>query len=628
MADKYALLKRYWGFGAFRPLQEEVIDAVCAGSDTLALFPTGGGKSLCYQLSALMSEGLCLVVSPLIALMKDQVQALNERHLKAACIISGMSRQETVAVLNNCLAGSIKFLYVSPERLRQHRFVEHFRQMKVNLIAVDEAHCVSQWGHDFRPPYLQIADIRQYHPQVPLLALTATATPAVVEDIKSHLAMRRCRVFQASYVRPNLSYNVLYDDNKTSSLLRIAQTINGCGIVYTRNRRATLQVAETLVSEGVSAVYYHAGLSAADRDRRQAEWMQGKCRVMVATNAFGMGIDKADVRFVVHMDMPDSLEAYFQEAGRAGRDGRPAYAVALCSAADRERLRHDFASSYPSVAFIRSVYNAICNYYRVPLGSGADCQYDFEIEAVCEAYGKPVREFYSACRFLEREGLICIPDREESVSTLFIPVSRDELYRFQVNHLRYGDLLQALLRMYPGLLMSAVPIEERKVAARSMFSAEEVGNALRELQAMHIVEYRPRTSKPQIVFSSPRVKEDSIYLSAENYSDLKSAAAKRLQAVMDYIANTKDCRSRQLVAYFGETGHVADCGVCDVCRHRRPPADIEEAVLHEVERNAVSPQDLCRIMENEGYAHVGETLRGLLDRGQLYLDKNLLLRLS
>lgn len=628
MADKYALLKRHWGYESFRPLQEEVIDAVCGGHDTLALFPTGGGKSLCYQLPALLSEGLCLVVSPLIALMKDQVQALNSRHLKAACVVSGMSRQQEVSILTNCLAGDIKFLYVSPERLRQHLFIEHFRQMKVNLIAVDEAHCVSQWGHDFRPPYLQIAEIRQYHPQVPILALTATATAIVVKDIEKHLNLQHCCVFQATYVRPNLSYNVLYGDDKLPTLLHIVSSIEGSGIIYTRNRRTTRQVAESLLAAGISAVYYHAGLEVEERDRKQADWMQGKCKVIVATNAFGMGIDKPDVRFVIHIDMPDSLEAYFQEAGRAGRDGKPAYAMALCSSADDDRIHRDFASAYPSVAFIRNAYKAICNFYRIPLGSGADSRFDFDIEAICETYNIPPREFYSACRFLEREGLLSIPDREDVASSLYIPISRDALYRFQVDHFRYGDFLQSLLRMYSGLMVAPVAIDERKIAARSPLSTEEVRNTLQELHAMHIVEYRPRTRKPQIVFSSPRVAETDIYFSADHYANLKSAAEGRLTAVQRYISNAHECRMRQMATYFNEVGQVSDCGVCDVCRRKQTPAIAEEMVMQEVERNAISPQDLCHILESRGHHGVADVVRTLLDKGILHLDKNLLLRTS
>ena len=495
---RYLLLKKYWGYTAFRPLQEDIIDSILQGHDTLALLPTGGGKSLCYQLTALLREGLCLVVSPLIALMKDQVQQLNDRHLKAACLTAGMSPDTVTAVLNNAVSGNIKFLYVSPERLRQRRFIEHFRQMKVGMIAVDEAHCVSQWGYDFRPPYLQIADIRAYHPAVPLIALTATATPTVADDICLRLLMKDCRRFQASFVRPNLAYMVIRDSDKSRRLLRIVNRAGGTGIIYTRSRRGAQTMARFLEDSGIPATFYHAGLPAAERDRRQADWMNGKYGVMVATNAFGMGIDKPDVRFVVHLDLPESLEAYFQEAGRAGRDGQKAYAVVLTDESDLVRLRRDFDSNYPTLRFIRNVYRALCNFFRIPVGSGADTQFNFDIEAICRAYNFTPRDFYSACQFLEREGLISIPDQEETTSTLYIPVARDELYRFQVDHQRLGDLLQVLMRMYPGLLEGDVPVDERKVAARCYTESVEVVKMLDELNAMHIDRYHPRPKGPQI----------------------------------------------------------------------------------------------------------------------------------
>ena len=463
---RYHLLKKHWGYTSFRPLQEDIIDSVLQGHDTLALLPTGGGKSLCYQLPALLLEGLCLVVSPLIALMKDQVQQLNDRHLRAACLTAGMSSDTVTAVLNNALSDSLKFLYVSPERLRQRRFIEHFRHMNVGMIAVDEAHCVSQWGYDFRPPYLLIADIRAYHPSVPLIALTATATPAVADDICQRLLMKDCHRFQSSFIRSNLAYMVIHDSDKNRRLLRIVTRATGTGIVYTRSRRGAQSTAHFLEGSGLSATFYHAGLPAAERDRRQADWMSGKYRVMVATNAFGMGINKSDVRFVVHMDMPESIEAYFQEAGRAGRDGQKAYAVILTDESDPTRLKRDFDTSYPTLCYIRNVYRALCNFYHIPVGSGADTQFNFDIEALCRTYDFTPREFYSACQFLEREGLISIPEREDSSSILHIPIARDELYRFQVDHQRLGDLLQVLLRMYPGLLEVDVPVDERKISAR------------------------------------------------------------------------------------------------------------------------------------------------------------------
>ena len=599
MADKYELLKRYWGHDSFRPHQEEIIDSVASGHDTLALLPTGGGKSLCYQLPALMAEGLCLVVSPLIALMKDQVQQLNDRHIKAACIVSGMSMTEADAVLNNAISGTLKLLYVSPERLQQRRFIEHYRHMKVSMIAVDEAHCVSQWGYDFRPPYLQIAEIRAYHPATPLIALTATATPEVADDIVLRLKMRDAKRYQSSFARPNLTYNVVHDGNKVLYIVQLAQHCEGSGIVYTRSRRATKDLADRLVDAGVSATYYHAGLSAEDRDKRQASWMSGRYRVMVATNAFGMGIDKADVRYVVHYDVPDSLEAYFQEAGRAGRDGQEANSYILYSSSDSQRLENAFVQDFPLPKYIRNVYRALCNYYKLPMGSGADSRFDFDPDALCATYNFAPREFYSACRFLEREGLITLPDREEINSTLFIPIGRDELYHFQVNHQRLGGLLQAALRQYPGVTSNAVPIDEKRLASRIFADTVDVMQMLGEMSAMHIVEYKPRTTKPQIIFPSARIDEKDIYLGEERYTMLKEAAWHRLQAIQDYLTCNDVCRSRKLLAYFGEKEGVCDCGNCDVCRRRsHNKEDYMSTIRRILAGNSMSVNGICRMATN------------------------------
>ena len=630
MPDKYSLLKRYWGFDTFRPMQEEIVDSAVAGHDVMVLLPTGGGKSLCYQLPTLMMEGLCLVVSPLIALMKDQVSQLQARHIKAACITSGMRHDDVAAVLNNSLYGDLKFLYVSPERLRQHHFIEYFRRMKVCLIAVDEAHCVSQWGYDFRPPYLQIADIRAYHPAVPLMALTATATPVVMDDICLHLGMREPRTFCGSFARPNLAYRVVRDDNKEQRLLQIVALAGGSGIVYTRSRRGCERVAALLAANGVTSEYYHAGLTAAERDRRQGLWLASQCQVMVATNAFGMGIDKPDVRFVVHLDVPDSLEAYFQEAGRAGRDGQPAAAYLLHSPVDRLRLQKNHDADFPTIKYVRNVYRAICNYYRLPVGGGADTRHDFDLQKLCGTYAFSVREFYGACRFLEREGLIALPDAEDAVSTLSIPLGRDELYRFQVNHLRHGDFLQTIIRMYPGIFSTRVPIDERRIAARCNLDLADVCNMLGELNAMHVAEYSPCPTKPQIVFPSPRIPETDIVLLPQQYDLLKQAALDRLEAVVQYIENDSQCRSLQLAAYFGRADGMEPCGVCDVCRRHTAPsaAACRQAVLQLLSSRRLSPHDVCSLLEAKGYADVMDVVRGMLDTGAVSLDRNLLLSVS
>lgn len=628
MADKHTLLKRYWGYDTFRPMQEEIVDSVVQGHDTLALLPTGGGKSLCYQLPALFREGICLVVSPLVALMKDQVKQLNARHLKAACIVASMPSDEVTATLYNAIAGELKYLYVSPERLRQRRFIEHLRRMKVGLIAVDEAHCVSQWGYDFRPPYLQIAEVRAYHPATPLIALTATATPAVQVDICRLLALRDYRIFRGSFYRPNLNYSVLHEGDKTACMTRAIHSMGGSGIVYVRSRRLTQTVAHQLTAAGITATFYHAGLSTGERDRRQALWMKGECRVMVATNAFGMGIDKPDVRFVIHLDLPDSLEAYFQEAGRAGRDGDPAEALLICDPSDESKLHQAFDSDYPTPKYIRNAYKALCNYCQLPIGGGAESTHDFDLMELCASYQFKVRDFYSACHILEREGLISLPDREEVYSSLFIPIARDELYRFQVNHMAMGNLLQSVMRLYPGLFTAPVYIDEGKIAARCMMEESDVASMLMSMHQMKVVDYRPRPDKPQVVFLMPRVDEREIMLGEGDYEQLKQAARQRMEAILQYVSTDDVCRSRQLLAYFGEEG--SDCGLCDVCqRHTVSARDVEQEVV-----SALANGRRMRVVDVEGLfaggdkEEIREVMRRMLDRGELRLDDNLYLSLG
>lgn len=629
MPDKRSLLKRYWGFESFRPLQEEIVDSVAQGHDTLALLPTGGGKSLCYQMPALLREGICLVVSPLIALMKDQVQRLNEKKLKAACIVSGMSSDETSRVLYNAIAGELKFLYVSPERLRQRRFIEHFRKMKVGLIAVDEAHCISQWGYDFRPPYLQVAEVRSYHPEVPVVALTATATTEVQEDIIRNLMMHDYRVFKGSFLRPNLTYRVLNEGDKAAAMLRTIHRLGGNGIVYVRSRRLTQMIAQQLQAEGITATFYHAGMTTSERDSRQAMWMQGTCRVMVATNAFGMGIDKPDVRYVIHLDIPESIEAYFQEAGRAGRDGLPSEAVLIYDASDLSKTSHDFEIDFPSLKYIRNVYRALCNYYKLPIGSGADTRHNFDMGEICQTYNLRVREFYSACRHLEREGLVGLPEREEISSTLYIPVARDEVYRFQVDHLAMGNLLQGVIRLYPGIFSEATVIDEKRIATRCMMQPDDVAALLTQMREMHVVDYRPRPAKPQIVFLSERINENDILLNESNYSHLKLAAHKRLEAILNYLRTDDICRSKQLLSYFGEQ-QQEDCGRCDACLAKLlDPAAIERSVLELLANGRrMTVNELVGKFGVQKPQAVHDVIRHLLDSGELRLDENMYLAIA
>lgn len=627
--DKFEVLKQYWGFDAFRPQQESIVDHVLAGGDALALLPTGGGKSLCYQLPALMMDGICLVVSPLIALMKDQVEHLRRRGIKAACLTSGISTAEAEIVLNNCLYGKVKLLYVSPERLRNKLFINYFRRMKVSFVAVDEAHCISQWGYDFRPSYLQVADVRLHHPGVPILALTATATPEVVKDIMEKLQLRGNTLFQSSFHRENLAYLVIHDADKRGRLLRIIRTVGGAGVVYVRNRRRTQETADFLAHEGIRATYYHAGLTAVERDVRQREWMNSPEGVIVATNAFGMGIDRPDVRFVIHLDVPSSLEAYFQEAGRAGRDGKKAYAVLLVDGGDASRLDIAVETTYPPMEYVRNVYRAVCNYYNVPVGSGCDTRYDFDIQSICSTYGLDVTMFYSSMKLLEAEGLVSLPDRNDPYSKLHLLLDRDEAYRYQVEHVREGNLLQVVMRMYGGVTSDYVDINERELARKLYAEPDLIYATLRQMAEQGVVAYRPVTTRPQIIFTANRIDVASLYLSDSNYRLLKQAAQRRVDTMKRYLADDSTCRSRQLLAYFGEQRDT-DCGVCDVCleRHKKAPADAEAWVREQLaasSRSMKALQEAAPALEPDA---VAEAVRTMVDRGEVTIDGDLNIHLT
>lgn len=621
------LLEKYWGYNDFRPLQEEVISSIMQGRDTLALMPTGGGKSLCYQLPALQMDGICIVVSPLIALMKEQVQKLCDRRIKAACIVSGMNQYEQELVLNKCLYGGIKLLYVSPERLKQRLFVGHLRQMKLSLIAVDEAHCISQWGYDFRPAYLEIAAIRQWHPQVPVLALTATANSKVIADIQDKLQFRNGNVLRQSFFRSNLAYMVFKEEDKMGRLLRIIHTVKGCGIVYVRNRRQTQEVARLLNGNGVDATFYHAGLTAQQRDERQRLWMNSQISVMVATNAFGMGIDKPDVRFVVHLDVPSSVEAYFQEAGRAGRDGEKSYAVLLYDQTDIARLDESIDVSYPPMKTIQNVYRGLCNYYKIPIGSGEDTSFPFDLEQICSVYGFAPLECFNAISILEREGLLALPDADTIVSKLMIVVGKEELYKFQVESPRYEPLLQMLLRMYGGLFTDFVEISEKQLSKRLYLDEETVQNMLLHLEALKLVSYKKRSSQPQIVFTSSRIDAHDLNLVHSNYEQLKASMTERIQSVKQYVLSADSCRSQLLLHYFEEAS--APCGVCDFCLGGKSDSRrIETKILEELSRQKLPIKDLVTtLLEDDDLRLHDEdkavqVVRDLLDERKIRMDKD------
>jgi len=563
----HQVLARYWGYSSFRPVQEDIINSVLEGKDTLALLPTGGGKSLCFQVPGLVLEGLTLVVTPLIALMKDQVENLRKIGIPAEAIYSGMSLREIEIAINHVYHGSARFLYLSPERLLTQRFLDVIPHLNIRLIAVDEAHCISQWGYDFRPPYLRIAEIRQLLPGIPVLALTATATKTVVTDIQLKLGFKQINTFEKSFERHNLAYVVFKEESKHNRLLKIISKVPGTGIVYVRNRRKTREIAEFLIKKGISADFYHAGLTSAERTQKQDRWKSGRCMIMVSTNAFGMGIDKSDVRLVVHLDLPESIEAYFQEAGRAGRDEKKSYAVLLYEDADILDARHNLELAYPEPDTIRLVYQAIGNYFALAPGTGRDMAFDFELTEFCSRYNlKPVT-VYNSLKFIEREGFIALSEAVDTPSRIIIDARKEDLYRFQVENAHYDPLIKTILRSYGGVFTEPASISESELARRLNTTPGEIEIALNYLMKREILTYLPRRNKPQLTFSSELIKAADLRISPENYADRKKDAIRRLDAMIGYVSSTKNCRSKMLISYFGQTD-THRCGICDVCLER------------------------------------------------------------
>jgi len=574
------ILVKYWGYSSFRPMQEDIIQSVLDGRDTLALLPTGGGKSICYQVPGLAMEGICVVISPLIALMKDQVENLKDRGIKAAAVHSGMHPREIDIAINNSVFGDLKFLYVSPERLKSSSFRQNLNRMNVCLLAVDEAHCISQWGYDFRPPYLNIAEVRPFINGAPVLALTATATNEVIDDIQEKLEFKEKNVLRKSFERKNLSYVVFHEEDKGGRLLKIVGNVKGSGIVYVRNRRKCREVSDFLNNNGIKATFYHAGLEARTREYRQDEWMKDKKPVIVATNAFGMGIDKPSVRFVVHFDLPDSTEAYFQEAGRAGRDGKRAYAVQLYEEADIRNAKQNLAVSFPEAEVIRSIYNAIGNYYQIPLGSGREQKFDFDLQDFSTRYRMNTANVFSALKILEKEGYILLGSELENPSKIMFSIEHNELYTFQVENPGFDPFIKLLLRSYGGIFTEFVRINEKELAKRANTTDENIRSALTKMQKMGLLIYVPSTTSPQLLMVSDRIDSKAMSFSGENYSKRKKAALKRMQSVLDYIQSSNHCRSQMLLKYFGETG-AQRCGLCDVCLDRNK-INVSEMEFNEI----------------------------------------------
>ena len=619
-----AVLKRHWGYDSFRPLQEDIILSVLEGRDTLALLPTGGGKSICFQVPALVKGGLCIVISPLIALMKDQVEHLRARHIKAGAIYSGMRVNEIQATIDNCLFDpEYRFLYVSPERLQTENFKVNFERMPVSMIAVDEAHCISQWGYDFRPPYLEIAKIRKIFPEVPVLALTATATPEVVKDIQLRLDFKTENVFQKSFKRANLTYFVVNEEDKNSRMLRIMNRYPGSGIVYVRNRRKTAETAEFLRNNCISADHYHAGLDPRERDRKQQSWMKGETRVMVSTNAFGMGIDKPDVRFVVHLDLPDTLEAYFQEAGRAGRDEQPAVAILLYDNYDIAQLKRNFTFTFPELDRVREVYRELCQSHHIELGSGQGKTFPFSMEAHANAVKMNATQYFNALKLLNNIGVILISEHLREKSELQFRINGDQLLKFQKEKPEFEPLITTILRSYSGVFTQFADIDEQLLATRLETTEETVVERLKTLRGEKILSYQPQSNIPLIIFLKDRIDEKYLYFDKKIYDFRKEKAEERLAAVENYVKCDNVCRSQLLLQYFGEWDSTP-CGECDVCRRNKiqrvKNSDFEliSKEIKELQQQNMDPkQILAELSKRYEEPQIVKVMRWLADNNTL-----------
>ena len=629
--NKYQeILKQYWGYDSFRDLQEEIITSIGEGKDTLGLMPTGGGKSITFQVPALAQSGLCIVITPLIALMKDQVQNLRKRGIKALAIYSGMTRQEIVTALENCIFGDYKFLYISPERLDTEIFRIKLRSMKVSMITVDESHCISQWGYDFRPAYLKIAEIRELLPGVPVLALTATATPEVVKDIQSRLNFREENVFRMSFERKNLAYIVRKTDNKTGELLHILKRIDGSAIIYVRNRRRTKEITELLMQEGITADFYHAGLDNAVKDLRQKRWQNGEIRVMVATNAFGMGIDKPDVRIVLHIDLPDSPEAYFQEAGRAGRDGLKAYAVILYAKSDKMTLHKRVADTFPEKEYILQVYEHLQYYYQMAMGDGFQCIREFNLEEFCRKFKYFPVPVDSALKILTQAGYLEYTDEQDNASRILFTIRRDELYKLREMGTEAETLIQTILRSYTGVFTDYAYISEDTLAIRTGLTRQQIYNILVTLTKRRIVDYIPHKKTLYIIYTRERLELRYLHIPASVYEERKARYEARIKAMEEYVTSESVCRSRMLLRYFGEKNEH-NCKQCDVCLNRHEtdclPEDsfreMRKQILELLTRKSLPPAGIANAIEAER-EDISRVIQYLLEEGELKMQDGML----
>jgi len=624
--DQYRqILIKYWGYASFKPLQEEIIRSITEGHDTLGLMPTGGGKSITFQVPAMAQEGICLVITPLIALMKDQVNRLNTLEIKSIAIHSGMSVEEIDNALENSIFGDYKFLYVSPERISTRVFQAKVSRLNLSLVAIDEAHCISQWGYDFRPSYLKIASLRDHiSDKVPFLALTASATPQVVDDIMTKLAFKEKNVLKTSFDRKNISYLVRNVEEKESYLIKTLQKIKGSGIVYVRSRKRCKEVAELLVTNGISADFYHAGLTDELRDKKQAAWTLGETRVIIATNAFGMGIDKPDVRFVIHWDIPDSIESYFQESGRAGRDDKPSFAVLLYTPADKSRLKDTIRKKFPSVERIKDTYEALCNFLQIPLGSAKDNVFEFNLNEFVSRFRLPVIETYNSLQFLQREGYMEFTEEINNPSRVHFVVSRDDLYKFQVANESFDGFIKLLLRSYTGMFSEFVPINEEALSRKSAATRNTIYQYLVKLSSLNIIRYIPGKKSALVIFTEERLVRKALMISPDNYLHVKEKYEIRLDKMIQYADTDNHCRSVYLLNYFGEESDR--CGICDVCRARNE-LDLSkyefdlilEDIKSTLESSNPDAMELVRLIDHPEDKII-KVMRWLLDHNKIVPD--------
>ncbi|HCK24168.1 MAG TPA: RecQ family ATP-dependent DNA helicase [Bacteroides graminisolvens] len=630
MSLYHEILKRYWGYDAFRDLQEEIITSIGEGKDTLGLMPTGGGKSITFQVPALAKEGMCLVITPLIALMKDQVENLKSRDIKAIAIYSGMTRQEIIVALENCIFGNYKFLYISPERLDTEIFRVKLRSMNISMITVDESHCISQWGYDFRPAYLKIAEIRELLPDIPVLALTATATPEVVKDIQQRLHFKKENVFRMSFERKNLAYIVRNTDNKTGEILHILNRMPGSSIIYVRNRKRTKETTLFLQREGITADFYHAGLNNDVKDIRQKRWQSGECRVMVATNAFGMGIDKPDVRTVIHLDLPDSPEAYFQEAGRAGRDGEKAYAIILYANSDKAALKKRISDTFPEKDYIKQVYEQLNYYYQMAMGDGLGCMFDFNLEDFCRKYKHFPVPADSALKILTQAGYIEYTDEQDNASRLLFTTRREELYKLREMGEQADLLIQTILRSYTGVFTDYAYIHEDSLAMRTGLTRQQIYDLLIVLAKRRILDYIPHKKTPYIIYKRERVELRHLQISKTVYEERKERYESRIKAMLEYVTSETACRSRMLLHYFGEKNEH-NCEQCDTCINRRKNNGVTDSSYNALRRQILemlsvqqrTPADLARLIEADK-EEIAAVIRFLLDKGEIQMEDGML----